>query len=98
MELGGDLDAYAALRIGGHLSLIITQKLKAINSTWVSEPRIALCSMNFGFNLYYSYTSYKLDREIYLGAGREYYMREGCLELYVGLPIESFIKPFLPVF
>lgn len=98
-RLGGDLDAYAALRDWGGIPISnYNAKIKGYKFNVGFGAEIALCSMNFGFNLYYSYTSYKLDREIYLGAGREYYMREGCLELYVGLPIESFIKPFLPVF
>lgn len=59
---------------------------------------IALCSLNFGINIYYSYTSFDLNREVYSGAGKDMYLREVCLELYMGIPIESFIKPFIPSF
>lgn len=97
-RLDGDLTAYAALRDSGLSLPNHNAKIEGYKFNVGFGAEIALCSLNFGFNLYYSYTSYKLDREIYAGAGRDHYMREGCLEVYVGLPIETFIKPFLPVF
>jgi hypothetical protein len=97
-RLNGNLDAYAALRDAGISFPDYDAKIKGYKFNVGFGAEIALCSLNFGFNLYYSYTSYKLNREIYPDAGKDHYMREGCLELYIGLPIESFIKPFLPVF
>lgn len=97
-RLDGDLTAYAALRdYGASLSPYST----SINGYKINVgfgAEIALCSLNFGLNLYYSYTSYTLENEIYSGKGKNHNMKEGCLELYVGFPIETFIKPFLPVF
>jgi hypothetical protein len=59
---------------------------------------IALCSLNFGVNLYYSYVTFDMDKKIYSDSGRSGYLKEGCLELYVGIPIESFIEPLIPRF
>ena len=59
---------------------------------------IALCSLNFGVNIYYSYISFDMDERIYADSGRGGYLKEGCLELYVGIPVESFIEPLIPKF
>ena len=99
-RLGGDLTAYPALRDYDSCSSpsLYSAGIEGYKINIGFGAEIALCSLNFGMNLYYSYTSYSLDREIYSGAGKNHYMREGCLELYIGFPIETFIKPFLPVF
>ena len=97
-RLDGDLSAYAALRDSGVSFSNHNAKVEGYKINIGFGAEIALCSLNFGLNLYYSYTNYTLDHEIYTGAGKNHYMREGCLELYVGFPIETFIKPLIPVF
>lgn len=97
-RLDGDLSAYAALRDSGVSIPNHAARIEGYKINIGIGAEIALCSLNFGMNLYYSYTSYTLDREVYTGAGKNHYMKEGCLELYVGFPIETFMKPFLPVF
>lgn len=97
-RLNGDLSAYAALRDQGTAMSPYTAGIEGYKINVGIGGEIALCSLNFGVNLYYSYTSYNLNREIYPDAGKNHYMKEGCLELYVGFPIETFMKPLLPVF
>jgi hypothetical protein len=36
--------------------------------------------------------------EIYSEIGKKGYLREGCMEIYVGIPIESFIEPLMAKF
>lgn len=59
---------------------------------------IALCSLNFGVNIYYSYITFDMNNKIYADSGTSGYLKEGCLEIYVGIPIESFIEPLIPRF
>ena len=97
-RLSGDLTAYASLRDYGSTFSLYESKIEGYKINVGFGAEIALCSLNFGLNLYYSFTSYSLEREIYPGAGKSHYMKEGCLELYVGFPIETFIKPLIPEF
>lgn len=59
---------------------------------------LAVCSLNLGVNFYYSHIHVKLDRAIYPNIGRDTSFNELAMELYVGIPIESFIEPLVPRF
>ncbi len=59
---------------------------------------LALCSINFGVNLYYSYINMKMDRQIYSDLGKNATLSEVCLEVYIGIPIEGLIEPLIPRF
>ncbi len=59
---------------------------------------LAVCSLNFGVNVYYSYINLKFDKKIYATMGTESTLHEVNLEIYVGIPIESFVEPLIPRF
>lgn len=100
-RINGDLTAFPAAREKSGYS-----GSYGIYSTGISGYKfdigvgaeIALCSLNFGVNLYYSYTSFDMDEKIYADSGKSGYLKEGCLEIYVGIPVESFIEPLIPKF
>lgn len=52
---------------------------------------VSVCgSVNIGLNFYYSYISYEMTRNIYPGVGRNSSLKEVCLEIYMGIPIQYF--------
>jgi hypothetical protein len=98
-KISGDLSAYPVLRdnslwsgTGNHSSKITGYKFDI-----GTGAEIALCSLNIGINLYYSYTNIKMKQEI-VGIGKKGTIKDGCIEIYIGIPIESFIEPFIPSF
>lgn len=97
-RLNGNLSAYPGLRDAKVSVPTYETSLKGYKLEGGFGAEIALCSLNFGVNIYYSYTSFRLGREVYVGAGKDMHLKEVCLELYMGIPIESFIKPFIPRF
>ncbi len=103
-QLNGHLTAFPSIR---EKDLSVT----AINSTGDYNTRIggskmdfgigaefSLCSLNVGVNIYYTYMKLKMDEKIYSGSGKKSNIKEGCMEIYVGIPVESFIEPLLPKF
>jgi len=58
----------------------------------------SLCSLNIGVNIYYTFINVKMNEKIYIDSGKKSNVKEGCMEIYVGIPIESFIEPLLPKF
>jgi hypothetical protein len=98
--INGDLTAFPVLRekgensaSGKHLSKVTGYKYDI-----GVGAELALCSLNIGLNVYYSYTDVKMKENIYAGMGKRCNLKEGCLEIYIGIPIESFIEPFIPNF
>jgi hypothetical protein len=39
-----------------------------------------------------------MKEKVYADMGKRGNLKEGCLEIYIGIPIESFIEPFFPNF
>jgi len=99
-RINGDLTAYPAIR-KKNLTIPVSD-----NNTKVTGNKfdigigaeIALCSLNVGVNIYYSYAKFTMKDKVYADLGRTGYLKEGCLELYVGIPIGSFIEPLIPKF
>lgn len=58
----------------------------------------SLCSLNVGVNIYYTYINVNMKDKIYVDSGKKSNIKEGCMEIYVGIPVESFIEPLLPRF
>lgn len=58
----------------------------------------SLCSINVGVNIYYTYINVDMKDKLYVDLGRNGHIKEGCLELYIGIPIETFIEPIIPTF
>lgn len=60
---------------------------------------LAVCSINVGLNLYYSYIDVNLNKALpqtaYAGMGKESNIKEFCFEIYWGIPIEWFVDPEL---
>lgn len=48
---------------------------------------ISVLSINIGINIYYTYISLKLKKDIYETLGRDLYVHEAVLEIYMGIPI-----------
>jgi hypothetical protein len=107
-RIDGDITSYPSLREHKDPSLIsnVLPSGVAYGSTGVGGYKIdigigaevALCSLNFGLNFYYTYISFDISRSQYADIGRSAYLKEFCLEMYVGIPIESFIDPLIPSF
>ncbi|MCL2155912.1 MAG: hypothetical protein FWH53_09635 [Leptospirales bacterium] len=103
---GGGFTLFALIgKISGDLTAFPNIKAESLSSKITGYKydigvgaEIAICSLNVGINLYYSYTNIKMKEEVYAGNGKRGNLKEGCLELYIGIPIESFIEPFIPSF
>jgi len=99
----GDLTAFPSIREkNGSISDynatgIYNSKLSGYKFDIGVGAEIAICSINVGVNIYYTYVDFKMSDKIYL-SGKSGYLKEGCLEIYVGIPIESFIEPLIPKF
>ena len=97
-RINGDLTAYPVLR---DLSVPITphsSKISGYKYDLGAGAEVAICALNVGINLYYSLTNVKMKEKIYDNFGKKGNLKEGCIELYIGIPIESFIEPFIPNF
>ena len=96
-KINGDLTAYPVL---SDIDPIIgkSSKINGYKFDIGAGAEIALCSLNIGINLYYSYTNIKMKELVYEGMGKNVNLKEGCIELYIGIPIESFIEPLIPNF
>lgn len=102
-KIYGDLTAYPAVReYDKKNSITFTDQYKSkIRGSKFDigvGAEIALCSVNVGINIYYSYISVNMKDTIYTDVGHKGYLKEGCIELYLGIPIESFIEPLIPKF
>lgn len=97
-KINGDLTAFPAVRESGASTGDYNTGITGYKIDIGVGAEIALCSLNVGVNVYYSYVNFHMKDVIYTDLGKNGYMREGCLEIYVGIPIESFIEPLLPKF
>lgn len=97
-RLNGDLTAFPAIKDYGVATAEANTGIDGYKVDIGVGAEIALCALNFGMNIYYSYTKIHMNDLIYQDLGKNGKLREGCLELYVGIPIESFIEPLIPRF
>ncbi len=97
-QIDGNFTAFPSIRDSGATTGVFETGISGSKYNIGIGAEIALCSLNFGVNVYYSYTSFELNKEIYSGRGKTMHTVEGCLEIYVGIPIESLIKPLIPNF
>ncbi len=99
-RLNGDLTAYPAIREKGESipTADYNTKISGYRINIGAGAEVAVCSLNVGVNIYYSYINLSLRDKIYNDLGRNGIIKEGCMEIYVGIPIESFIKPLIPKF
>jgi len=97
-KLNGDLTAYPAVREAVGSPGNYSTKISGYKMDIGVGAEIALCAVNFGVNIYYSRTTIELKEAVYSGMGRRGRMHEGCMEIYIGIPIEPFIKPIIPRF
>ena len=85
----GTLTAFASRRESG--MAITTSNHRARFSAFRIDAgmgaEIAICSMNIGLNLYYSYIDFELTKEVYPIFGKNSTLHEVCIEIYVGIPI-----------
>ena len=97
-RIDGNLTAYPSLRKKDIATGDYSAKITGFKIDIGFGAEIALCSLNVGMNIYYSYIELGMDKTIYSDLGKNGYIKEGCLEIYVGIPIESFIEPLIPKF
>ncbi|HOP62924.1 MAG TPA: hypothetical protein PK358_03235 [Spirochaetota bacterium] len=97
-RLSGDLTAYPGIRDYGDSTSNSNTAIDGYKIDAGIGAEIALCALNFGMNVYYSYTKIRMKDRIYDDMGRNGELKEGCLEFYVGIPIETFIEPLIPRF
>ena len=97
-KISGDLTAYPVLSDIDPAIISKSSKISGYKFDIGTGAELALCSLNIGINLYYSYTNIKMKEPVYADMGKKGNLKEGCIELYIGIPIESFIEPFIPGF
>ncbi|HNX24829.1 MAG TPA: hypothetical protein PKG60_12345 [Spirochaetota bacterium] len=97
-RINGNLTAFPSVRESGAAVGDYSTKVTGYKIDVGVGAEIALCSLNVGVNVYYSYINLNMKDEIYSDLGKNGYLKEGCLEIYVGIPIESFIEPLIPKF
>ncbi|HPJ41779.1 MAG TPA: hypothetical protein PLY21_05620 [Spirochaetota bacterium] len=97
-RLNGDLTAYPAIKDYGVSTSNSNTAITGYKFDIGIGAEIALCALNFGMNVYYSHTKIRMKDAVYENSGKEGTLKEGCLEIYVGIPIESFIEPIIPRF
>ena len=97
-KIDGNLTAYPVLRDLNLISSNYSSKITGYKFDIGVGAELAICSLNIGMNIYYSHTNVKMKEEIYAGMGKSGSLKEGCIELYIGIPLESFIEPFIPGF
>ncbi len=97
-RLDGTLSPYRAVEEYSGSSPAGSTSVKGYKIDIGVGGEISLCSLNFGINVYYSKTTFRTGDQVYSDRGKNFTMREGCMELYVGIPIESFIEPLIPAF
>jgi len=97
-RLDGDLTSGQAIEnAGGSISGNSTD-LSGYKIDVGFGAELAVCSVNFGANIYYSYINMDFDKAVYSDLGKSTTMNEFCLEIYIGIPVESFIEPLIPRF
>jgi hypothetical protein len=97
-RLNGNLTAFPAIREDGGSTGDYNTKINGYKFDIGLGAELALCSLNVGVNIYYSYMKFTMKDQIYSDLGKSGYIKEGCMELYIGIPIESFIEPLIPKF
>lgn len=97
-KIDGDLTAFPSIRDAGGPVGNSNSKITGNKIDIGVGAEIALCTVNFGVNIYYTRINYEMKEEIYAGAGRKGTLNEGCMELYFGIPVEFIIRPFIPRF
>lgn len=110
-KLHGYMNAYTSIRDAGIAISATDAILSYNNGTGDYDSKISgskfdvgigaefsLCSLNVGVNIYYSYISIDMKDRLYNDLGKNGNIKEGCLEIYVGIPVESFVEPLLPKF
>lgn len=97
-KIDGTMTAFPAIRDDGGSTGDYDSRIKGYKFDIGVGAEIALCSLNVGINLYYSYMKFTMKEKIYSDMGKTGYLKEGCMEIYVGIPIESFIEPIMPRF
>jgi len=97
-RINGDLTAFPSVREKGIDTGDYDTKVTGSKYDIGIGAEIALCSLNVGVNIYYTYINVNMKDKIYTDIGKHGYLKEGCLEIYVGIPIESFIEPLIPKF
>jgi len=97
-KVDGNLTAFPAIREDGGNTGEYNSRVKGYKVDIGVGAEIALCSINVGVNFYFSYMQFTMKDRIYSDSGKDGYIKEGCMELYIGIPIESFIEPIIPRF
>ncbi|MCP4136027.1 MAG: hypothetical protein GY754_33970 [bacterium] len=95
---GGKLTAFASERVyqaavGG----TVPTDFETTISGYIIEVGVggegAICSVNLGINVFYSYTNIELDQQIYSNVSKNTSIHQFCIEIYMGIPIEWVVFP-----
>lgn len=84
---GGELTAYPARRDSKETITPYKSKVEGYKIDVGIGGEIAVCSINLGLNVYYSYIHLTTETRIYPTVGRESDLHEVNLEVYIGIPI-----------
>ncbi|MCL2026266.1 MAG: hypothetical protein FWG92_05620 [Leptospirales bacterium] len=93
--MGGNLNAFQTERaIDSSFSANYNTAVRGYKLDFGIGAEISLCSINLGFNVYYSQMRMKLSDKIYVETGRKPVMHEGSIEVYIGMPLENLLGIF----
>jgi len=89
----GYLDAFQAKRaIDPSFSTDYHTSVRGYKLDFGIGAEISVCSINMGFNFYYSHIRMRLSDDIYTGIGKNPVIHEGTIEVYLGMPLENLLK------
>ena len=90
--MSGHLDAFQARRaIDPSYSADYHTLVRGCKLDFGIGAEISICSINLGFNIYYSQMRLKLSDKIYAETGRSPVTHEGNIEVYIGMPLENLL-------
>ena len=90
--MSGSLDAFQAERaVNSSFSANYHAAVKGYKLDFGVGAEISVCSINLGFNVYYSLMRMKLSDNIYATIGKKSVVHEGSIEIYIGMPLENLL-------
>ena len=90
--MNGHLDAFQARRATDPAFLADYHALvRGYRLDFGIGAEISVCSVNLGFNIYYSQMRMKISEKIYDEIGKNPFVHEGNIEVYIGMPLENLL-------
>ena len=91
--MSGHLDAFQAKRAtdDSYFSANDHASVRGYKLDFGVGAEISVCSINLGVNLYYSQMRMRISEKIYDEIGKNPFIHEGNIEIYIGMPLENLL-------